>query len=1824
MSDLFSTTSSTQPGYFRIGFVVLQIPPSDISTNKVINDDQISTLRTSSPMFVKTGQSRWDITVHWKAVKFNSSSGIVDTSQWQDLQNIIAIFRASPFVEVENAFLRQHFTTISAASNNQRMAFALRQIRIDTDPSSTDILDVTLTMSWFNYAPFSLDFSYVDSASGGAEGSLQYKNFITQWISRNITNNQGNSSPSIILWSDQADGVMTFKWRQYTYYPFPADQPPAQSGATAGSTPSVGAAPATPPTKTTPPAKKGGLSNDIQAIVNAAAAKANPSVPPALATALCLAESSGNPNAGLGRVGAGLGLFQLVASTAKGLGVTNVWDPIQNANAGCQYLANQYKSFGNWGQALAAYNVGAGAVRSFITGKPLVTRRGTINPQGIISPNGIPPNGTEGEQVQTYVKKILAAAGLSGSLPSVPVTTTNNQPPKTATSAQVGDAPDPKFIDFVNGLINSNTLPAGAVLDHYTEQGAFFYVENDIVYSTADSNKGGEFNMFVSQMSIVLVNNLPSIPLASMQYPTYQHVGPSDTMISVGFDSVGDPDSEAFNEAEHEGIEALMQMSNALEAQFHAMAPLFRAVSSIHRMQSVFIENQVLNLLGIRGVMLRGLNTETVPETSNLAQVSLMASQYENIFEDINPFIMNGIPKAYSAPLANILLSGQLSQLSPNEQKTITQVQAFASNWQSANPTYLLQQILALAADNVDYLTQVAGGVPDSNIRPDQKSLLLGNLDLVSIGASQSASSILGQIVNTLATGTNTLQSSVYPALQTRRQALQKSNVDMSFADYFVFSQLAAVATGTGPIRTSVEAAFSSQETDIYKQMYASLFDVLLLASKEFAKEAVLITNSPLFQSQFSTAVNVLGPASQLSSDGKTPLNPGHSCYRDLGLVDYNVDPASYLKDWNEELNISINTEIMNILGTATDTANLQNQQQIGFGSQEQTTQQGANGAKIISANGQGIPGNASALIRSQNTPAYSMAHAYPTFKLLLLEEDNSGPFYCFDNFYSYASVMDIEIIKYRDKPDTAIIQITNLAHTLQHRLFDDTAAGKMEAQADKFNIDPNSGLIKLANGQTEAGTGGGAANSGIVAGRTGIGGQPYQKTNPRANLTEGRNEKSTRVPLKFYALQTGSKIQVRMGFSNNPDNLYPVFTGQVTELEGDEILTLTCQSFMLELLSNPGSMVQSDSTWGLNNVLTNGGAAFGEYSLMNSGSTLNIMQTMLSSPVSRHFGHWQVGSQIDTKIKGYDWVVLPGRVASSIGASTGNTTLQTLGGLLQTGYDRSGENISINSITNFDSTQSPNSASSLASRSFDNENKNFILGSAGYSIPKQSTMSIWDIIRDVGRRYPQYNLMVRDYGFPYGADATLVFAHPLDWYYSRPPLLGDSEKEAPNNLTQGQIFQQWWASFGKAAWTNIWATPPDLSILGVSTYNELQAAVPTATTLAGSGPEGFSQAIDQLNGILLGTTTTPPGSSYLTNIYNVIQNSAAVIANTGNLTQGFYLRLNQQLQALNKQWLGYLLPAEPAANSNRVKPVRKYHLIDQNHIIHNGIKIKDDIYNAVKIGDKNPISFNQNIPPQHTRVLDVTALINNPDKNALQGFSKPFLESYAQSFLREEVGKMYQGELIIRGTPEIEPFDIILLNDSQTATIGPIEVDTVIHSFNLENGYITIIKPRLMLICNEAVSQAIMQVYGRAWANASSTLLGLSQVFNLFNVNTTASAVILDSIGVAAGALAAAGLIAGTASLAILGSVVLLAGAGWLVWGLGQSLTKNNLFSMMPLSRFGRPWVGGLQGFAISDFAYSLGTTFQWFDAEEIAPTIESWDDITHYTANFTLADPK
>jgi len=102
-------------------------------------------------------------------------------------------------------------------------------------------------------------------------------------------------------------------------------------------------------------------------------------IPPDLFNRLVQQESNWNPGA-VSHAGA-IGLAQLIPSTARALGV-NPRDPKQNLDGGARYLAKQYRKFGSWRLALAAYNAGPGAVEKY---------------------NGVPPY----KETRNYVKKIL-------------------------------------------------------------------------------------------------------------------------------------------------------------------------------------------------------------------------------------------------------------------------------------------------------------------------------------------------------------------------------------------------------------------------------------------------------------------------------------------------------------------------------------------------------------------------------------------------------------------------------------------------------------------------------------------------------------------------------------------------------------------------------------------------------------------------------------------------------------------------------------------------------------------------------------------------------------------------------------------------------------------------------------------------------------------------------------------------------------------------------------------------------------------------------------------------------------------------------------------------------------------------------------------------------------------------------------------------------------------------------------------------------------------------------------------------------------------------
>ena len=234
-----------QAGHFRVGDVTLQIPPEQIQCHKVINNQEVLPLRFPFSIPIKTGQSRWDVTWTWKALADRSVTP-PDYKQWTVAQRILAMFKCAPFVEVENDHLRQILFAnpiIAGNTKDDRMAFALRQLRIDTIPDLVDGLQLTITMSLFNYKPYSSSFAYQDENGNpvSASHSPSFTAYIDNWIAANLDNDPTQLLPgegviSDTDWVDEVPGTTQFSWREYKAISLAPNPPVSNPNGTPSST----------------------------------------------------------------------------------------------------------------------------------------------------------------------------------------------------------------------------------------------------------------------------------------------------------------------------------------------------------------------------------------------------------------------------------------------------------------------------------------------------------------------------------------------------------------------------------------------------------------------------------------------------------------------------------------------------------------------------------------------------------------------------------------------------------------------------------------------------------------------------------------------------------------------------------------------------------------------------------------------------------------------------------------------------------------------------------------------------------------------------------------------------------------------------------------------------------------------------------------------------------------------------------------------------------------------------------------------------------------------------------------------------------------------------------------------------------------------------------------------------------------------------------------------------------------------------------------------------------------------------------------------------
>jgi len=217
-------------------------------------------------------------------------------------------------------------------------------------------------------------------------------------------------------------------------------------------------------------------------------------------------------------------------------------------------------------------------------------------------------------------------------------------------------------------------------------------------------------------------------------------------------------------------------------------------------------------------------------------------------------------------------------------------------------------------------------------------------------------------------------------------------------------------------------------------------------------------------------------------------------------------------------------------------------------------------------------------------TEKKKLSRAYPTFKLFFIEEDEfESRFINMDDFYSFNGVRSFSVSRSRENAaDSAIISLQNIAGTL-----DGTRKGAT-IDVDYFSK-KRVERIKRENKSSEK-----KDRNTLVS---------YSADN--SNL-----ESDTDQPFSAVVLRPGMNIQLRAGYSNNPDNLEVLISGRVTDISwggAGDTCEIVVQSFGTELVQHLKGIEEDSKNK--------------EYF-----ATHQVLGSLMLSPELKHFGRWETG----------------------------------------------------------------------------------------------------------------------------------------------------------------------------------------------------------------------------------------------------------------------------------------------------------------------------------------------------------------------------------------------------------------------------------------------------------------------------------------------------------------------------------------------------------------------------------------------------------------------
>lgn len=166
---------TTRKDTFIINDVYLVVPPSSISVQ--MEDLVYSTraLRTRTTTKQPSGQGQIAVSVN---IVFPGEDLL-------DLHRLLVQFRASPYLYIENRYLRERI--VPQWNLNQNMAFTLLAADLRPLPGSSDAWVLGLSLTWFNYFPFVHNYFF-------------RKEWQTNWLHDGSNQSEGNQIRHSIGW----------------------------------------------------------------------------------------------------------------------------------------------------------------------------------------------------------------------------------------------------------------------------------------------------------------------------------------------------------------------------------------------------------------------------------------------------------------------------------------------------------------------------------------------------------------------------------------------------------------------------------------------------------------------------------------------------------------------------------------------------------------------------------------------------------------------------------------------------------------------------------------------------------------------------------------------------------------------------------------------------------------------------------------------------------------------------------------------------------------------------------------------------------------------------------------------------------------------------------------------------------------------------------------------------------------------------------------------------------------------------------------------------------------------------------------------------------------------------------------------------------------------------------------------------------------------------------------------------------------------------------------------------------------------------------------